>query len=148
VLVHGARVLYESAIITEYVDDLPSSQNKLMFEDPGLRAEVRIWTYWCNTRLKPDLDKFKYGESRFSASDCEGAEERLIQYLNKLEMSLSKSSWLVGEKFSLAEVNVFPFIRQLSRIQPAPEFLNQFPRLNSWREMISKRASVELSLKL
>ncbi|NBT58115.1 glutathione S-transferase family protein, partial [bacterium] len=73
VLTHGTRVLYESAIITEYVDDLPSSQPRLMPMDPGERAEVRLWTYWCNHPFKLDLDKFKYGVSRFSEAECLGA---------------------------------------------------------------------------
>lgn len=146
VLVHGTRVIYESAIITEYVDELPSSKAKLMPSDPGLRAEVRLWTYWCNTQFKLELDRFKYGTSRFSKNECEGVEERLVNLLKKLEAALKKSNWLVGEQLSLAEINLFPFLRQLSRIEPTPSFLKEFSNINRWRDEISKRESVTLAL--
>jgi glutathione S-transferase len=146
VLIHGERVIYESAIIAEYVDDLPSHQKKLMPEEAGLRAEVRLWTYWCNTQFKIDLDKFKYGKSRFAEEACVGAEENLKQHLKKMEEQLSKSRWLVGENFSLGEVNLFPFVRQLTRIQPTPSFLADFPLVCGWRDLIAERASVKQTL--
>ncbi|MFM8313463.1 MAG: glutathione S-transferase family protein, partial [Deltaproteobacteria bacterium] len=43
-LVHGARVIYESAIITEYINDLIPETNPLMPKTPGERSEVRLWT--------------------------------------------------------------------------------------------------------
>lgn len=148
VLTHGDRVIYESAIITEYVDDLPSQEPRLMPELAGEKAEVRLWTYWCNTQFKLDLDKFKYGTARFSEADCVGAKERLMVHLHKLEDKLSKSKWLVGDSFSLAEVHIFPFVRQLSRIQPSPEFLAEFKSVVRWRDEIAIRPSVIAALTL
>jgi len=148
VLIHGDKVIYESAIITEYVDDLPSTRPRLMPEAAGEKADVRLWTYWCNHQFKLDLDKFKYGTSRFSEAECVGSKERLIVHLEKLETRLSQSQWLVGNSFSLAEVHVFPFVRQLSRIQPTPEFLAQFKAVSQWRDEISQRPSVIATLTL
>ena len=51
VLVDGDTVIYESAIINEYLDekypDIP-----LMPADPSQRARIRIWIDYCNTRLQ------------------------------------------------------------------------------------------------
>ncbi len=141
-LVHGNRVIYESAIITEYIEDLLPNKNSLMPNDAGLRSEVRLWTYWCNQQFKPALDPFKYGTSRFPENECQGSREKVIKCLIKIEEQLQKQTWLVGSSFSLADINVFPFIRQLIRIQPAPEFLNSFPRLMNWIQTISNRPSV------
>ena len=51
VLVDGDAVIYESAIINEYLDekypDIP-----LMPADPCQRARIRIWIDYCNTRLQ------------------------------------------------------------------------------------------------
>ncbi|NBX69880.1 MAG: glutathione S-transferase family protein [Proteobacteria bacterium] len=130
-LVHGKRIIYESAIITEYIDELMPDKNPLMPKTAGEKSEVRLWTYWCNHQFKPDLDRFKYGTSRFKEEECLGAEE-----------TLRISDWLVGEFFSLADINVFPFVRQISRIQPVPAFLNQFPRTVNWMDRIGSRPSV------
>lgn len=148
VLIDGTRVIYESAIITEYVDDLPSAAPKLMPADAGEKAEVRLWTYWCNHQFKQDLDRFKYGTFRFPEAECVGAQDRVIAHLGKLEEKLSKSKWLVGNTFSLAEVHVFPFVRQLSRIQPTPPFLAHFKSITQWRDEISERPSVQAALTL
>ena len=146
VLVHGQRVIYESAIITEYVDELLPNNHPIMPKEPGERSEVRLWTYWCNSQFKPDLDRFKYGTSRFSAEDCFGAEEKVKLHLNKLEEHLKIKPWLVGTQFSLADINVFPFVRQLSRIRPEPIFLNSFQSVMKWLNSISERPSVVKAL--
>jgi len=141
-LVHGERVIYESAIITEYVDDLLPDQNPLMPKHAGEKSEVRLWTYWCNQQFKPDLDRFKYGTSRFKEEECVGSEERVKTHLLKIEKRLEHRPWLVGEKFSLADINVFPFVRQLSRIQPTPSFLEGYPRTMGWLKALNERPAV------
>ncbi|NBW98620.1 glutathione S-transferase family protein [bacterium] len=146
-LVHGENVIYESAIITEYVDDLPSIEKKLMPASPAERAQVRLWTYWCNQVFKPDLDRFKYGTARFPEGECQGIEMKMIQHLQKLEAVLVRQGHLVGSEFSLADVHVFPFVRQLSRIQPEPAFVKKHPALCKWRDSIQKRPSVWETLK-
>lgn len=146
-LVHGEEVIYESAIITEYVDELPSTEKKLMPNSPAERAQVRLWTYWCNQVFKPALDRFKYGTARFPEEECQGIEAKLIQHLQKLEASLVRQGHLVGSTFTLAEVHVFPFVRQLSRIQPEPAFLKNCPALCAWRDSIQQRSSVVETLK-
>lgn len=146
-LVHGENVIYESAIITEYVDDLPSIEKKLMPASPAERAQVRLWTYWCNQVFKPDLDRFKYGTARFLEVECQGTEQKMIQHLQKLEAVLVSQGHLVGSAFSLADVHVFPFVRQLSRIRPEPNFLKNYPALCGWRDAIQQRPSVGETLK-
>ena len=141
-LVHGKRIIYESAIITEYIDELMPDKNPLMPKTAGEKSEVRLWTYWCNHQFKPDLDRFKYGTSRFKEEECLGAEEKVKKHFCKIEETLRISDWLVGEFFSLADINVFPFVRQISRIQPVPAFLNQFPRTVNWMDRIGSRPSV------
>lgn len=141
-LVHGQRVIYESAIITEYIDDLAPERSSLMPKGAGERSEVRLWTYWCNHQFKPNLDRFKYGVSRFKEEECVGAEGRVKNHLTKIEERLKIDPWLVGTEFSLADINVFPFVRQLTRIQPTPQFLESFPRTMAWVKTMSERTSV------
>lgn len=140
VLVHGERVLYESAIINEYIEDaFPASPR--MPTEAGERSEVRLWTYWCNQFFKPDLDRFKYGTSRYTPEQCEGAETRLIEHLGKLEKRLSFCKWLVGDAFTLGDINVFPFCRQLARIKPEPKVFKDFPSVQKWMRSIESRPS-------
>ncbi|MFM8313464.1 MAG: glutathione S-transferase family protein [Deltaproteobacteria bacterium] len=93
------------------------------------------------------MDRFKYGTHRFKEKECVGAEERLKNHLAKLESPLEQSPWLVGNSFSLADINVFPFVRQLFRIQPSPKLLETFPSLKEWQDRISNRPSVVHTLR-
>ncbi|HEV8344556.1 MAG TPA: glutathione S-transferase N-terminal domain-containing protein, partial [Candidatus Binatia bacterium] len=51
VLVDGDVVVYESAIIDEYLDER-YPEPSLMPKNLGLRARARIWIDFCNTRLQ------------------------------------------------------------------------------------------------
>ena len=146
-LVHGKRVIYESAIIVEYVNDLNPNTHPLMPETAGAKSEARLWTYWCNHQFKVDLDRFKYGTHRFGAQECVGADVRVKNHLTKIETHLKSSDWLVENEFSIADINVFPFVRQLSKIQPVPSFLDEFPKTLKWLSNLSERPSVVMALR-
>ncbi len=141
VMVHGTRVIYESAIITEYLDDFFPTPIRLMPSQAGERAEVRLLTYWCDHQFKPAIDRLKYGTSRFSDAECLGAPEKVTVLLKELERTLSQTDFLVGGSFSLADIHLFPFCRQLLKITPTPEFLTLFPRVLAWAERLSQRPS-------
>lgn len=144
-LVHDDLVLYESAIIVEYLEEaFPTPA--LMPATPKARAEVRRWTYWCNQLFKRDVDRVKYGTSRFSEAECEGAAERLQGHLAFLDKALAASGWLVGDKFSLADCNVFPFYRQFLGVKPMPIDLAPYARLKAWGEKVSGRESFKKTL--
>lgn len=145
VLVHGDWVLYESAIITEYIEE-KFPDVRLMPSDPKERAEVRLWTYWCNHIFKPALDRFKYGTSRFSESECVGIESKLLTHLGKTEERLKKHTWLVGKEYSLADIHVFPFFRQLTKVNPTPAFLSQFPATLHWVQRVSERPAFKKTM--
>jgi len=145
VLIYGKQVLYESSIITQFLDEL-QPEPALMPTTPAARAELRLFTFWCDQQFKPDVDRYKYGTSRFPAEQCEGAEQRVIGHLKRLEETLKQDTWLVGKTYSLADIHVFPFFRQLARITPAPEFLGAFPATTHWLETITARPAFEKTI--
>lgn len=141
-LLHGGVPLYESAVITEYLDEA--------FPPPRLRpatalglARMRLWTFWCDDIFKPDLDAYKY---RLAAlTDAQGAAllARLRGHLEKLEEALTATAYLQGETFGLADIHVFPFYRQLTRA--GPDFAPHVgpAKTNAWLEKILARPSFE-----
>ena len=140
VLVHGDKVIYESAIITEYLDD-QFPQVSLMPTSAAERCDVRLWTYWCNHTFKVHVDQYKYGTNRFSESECVGCEERLTNNLKKLETRLSQVKWLVGENLSLADIHTFPFVRQLWRVTESLKGIEDFPATKAWLDKLLQRPS-------
>jgi glutathione S-transferase len=146
-LVHGENILYESSIITEYLEDAFPETTRLMPSEAGGRAQVRLWTYWCNQLFKPQVDRVKYGESRFPKAECEAAPAKLIRHLEKLETQLGSSPWLVGDTFSLADIHLFPFARQLAGVTPALPFRSNYPALQRWVDTVAARPSFEKTMR-
>ncbi len=144
VLVYANQVLYESAIITEFLEEA-FPEPALLPADPGLRAQARLWTYWCNQIFKRDVDRLKYGESRFTAAEIEGVQGRMQGHLTKLEDRLTGHDWLVGQAFSLADIHIFPFVRQL--LHAKPPGLAPTPRLLAWTERVGSRPAFLETLK-
>jgi len=145
VLVHKGFGIYESAVITEYLEE-EFPDPPLMPKDIQERTRIRLWTYWSNHIAKPDIQKFKFEGEKLSPSALKEVESRLIRHYEKIEEQLKKSPWLMGEKFSLADIHVFPFFRQLTSCNPPPSFLNQFPKCKDWLERITSRPSFKKTM--
>lgn len=61
--------------------------------------------------FKPCLDKYKYA-SRFPEMSENEYRKKCEFFLNELEARLSQSRYLCGGKITLADLAIFPFIRQ------------------------------------
>lgn len=144
-LVDEGTVVYESAIITEYLNDKYPSPD-LMPTDAVQRMHVREWTYWCNHIFKPQIDRFKYGSVRLTQDEVNDASRQLDLYVERIDTSLEASGWLVGDCFSLADVHVFPFFRQLLKVNPPHPNIHRYARAHEWYEKISSRSSYERAM--
>jgi glutathione S-transferase len=140
VLIHDGRVIAESAIITEYLEEI-FPQARLMPLEPAQRAQVRVWTNWCDRKFKPDLDAYKYELPKLPESDQTVLLDRVHSQLSRLELILNGSNYLVGDTFSLADIHLFPFYRQLVRAHPKRSDFTGFPHLNGWLESVQNRPS-------
>ncbi|MEO5968832.1 MAG: glutathione S-transferase family protein [Bdellovibrionia bacterium] len=146
VLLHDQQVIYESSIITEYLDEVfPSPM--LMPKSPKERAQVRLWTYWCNELFKPDLDEFKYEWKSLNEEKQLALKGRLLGHLEKLESGLTDKEFIMGSDLTLADIHLFPFYRQLKRVQSSDLETAPFVRLNTWLEKILARPSFERAMK-
>jgi glutathione S-transferase len=145
-LVHGEQAIYESSVITEYLDEVFPTP-ALMPASAGARAEVRLWTYWCNTVLKPDVDLLKYEWRRIQQSEQDVLKLRIAAHLEKIDQALDASLFLMGPKLTLADIHIFPFYRQLQKSQPFFHEAFKPRHLNAWLERITSRPSFERVMK-
>ncbi|MBC7691084.1 MAG: glutathione S-transferase N-terminal domain-containing protein [Methylotenera sp.] len=141
-LIHNGLVIYESSIITEYLDE-QFTEPKLMPPTPEVRARVRLWTHWCNEIFKPDLDRFKYEFKDLDEAGKTALVTKMHDHLRKLEKPLRRNRYLIGKEFSLADIHVFPFFRQLTRVQPGLPNIDIHERLHQWLASVMERPSFE-----
>ncbi len=107
VLVDGEAVIYESAIIDEYLEE-KFPQDRLMPADLVLRAKARIWVDYMSTRLHAAASDITHNR------EPDKARERMKQHLTTLDKEMAGRKYLVGE-YSLADISYIPFYTRRER---------------------------------
>jgi glutathione S-transferase len=78
------------------------------------------------------LDQYKY-PTRFSDVNVEGVlNEALDQHLKPLNARLKQAKFLLGDRLSMADIAIFPFIRQFHMIDETLFGLYQLDALKKW----------------
>ena len=133
VLEDGAGVIYESAIIDEYLEEkFPAVQ--LMPTDLVLRAKARIWIDYFSTRLHAAASDITHER------EPEKAQERMTQYLTTLDREMTGKKYLVGDQYSLADITFIPFYTRRKRYHVVID--DNYPNLKRWSEALIARPQV------
>jgi glutathione S-transferase len=85
---------------------------------------------------KKRLDMYKYHE-RFPEGSYDEFQNAVGEILKTYESILSKSSYLCGDKITLADMALFPFIRQGAHVDLV-WFNAQFPILSKWLKIFKE----------
>ena len=141
-LIHNGTPLYESSIITEYLDE-EFPRPPLRPVAPLKRAQLRLMTYECDEFFKPDIDLFKYEYETLSEIEQNSLLARLRGHLGKMAEPLKLQSYLMGSELTLADIHVFPFFRQLQKTRADFSKFFHFPELDTWLQRITQRPSFE-----
>ena len=136
VIVEGDVVVYESAIINEYLDER-YPQVPLMPKDLGLRSRARIWIDFCNTRLQAAGGDVAHG------NDPEKAKEKVRQHLATLDREMANREYIVGE-YSLADITFIPFFTRQQRYGVSID--DSLPHVKRWIERLLDRPAVHSTL--
>ena len=91
------------------------------------------------------LDKYKY-HVRFKDGSYEEYQYAVGEILKAYESILSKSSYLCGDKVTLADMALFPFIRQGAHVD-LDWFNAQFPKLSLWLKIFKESELFETIMK-
>ena len=148
VLVEDGKVLFESCIINEYLDE-KYPEPPLMPKDHWARGRARILVdyainylhepYWA---LRGEIMMKKNAAERDQKVISDRRSE-LLQKLQYLESELGDKSYMLGE-FSLVDIDIFPRFPRMESfgVIPSPSL----PRLNAWYERMKQRPSVRAIL--
>jgi len=136
VLVDGDGVIYESAVINEYLEE-KFPQPRLLPANHLQRAKVRIWIDFLNTRVHPVASDIAHNR------EPEKAKEQMRQHLQTLENEMAGKDYLVGD-FSLADITFIPFYTRRQRYGVVID--GDFPNLKRWGEALIARPQVAPTL--
>ncbi len=88
-----------------------------------------------DNQFKPRLDFYKYSV-RYPEKTETNYRRECYFYLIQLEAYLLKNDYLSGSKMSLADLAIYPFIRQFAAVDRDWFMLSQFIHLRAWCEKI------------
>jgi glutathione S-transferase len=81
--------------------------------------------------FKQSLDRYKYA-IRFPEHAVEDYRQQGELFLAKLELQLQQTSFLLSNKISLADIAIFPFIRQFAAVDNSWFESSDYIKLKSW----------------
>jgi glutathione S-transferase len=130
VLRHGEFTLCESKAIATYLDRTFGGA-ELIPSDARLAAQVEQWISLVNTTMDPMLIRtylFAYiapkgADGKPDRGAIEAMMPRVREHLALLERSVAASGHLVGDRFTLADINLLPILFYISRL---PETADAF----------------------
>ena len=68
-------------------------------------------------------------------------------YLRKMEDSLARGPWLVGDQFTMADIAMVPYVNRLAAMSMHPMWENgRLPRVTDWFDRVRERPSFQPAL--
>lgn len=97
-------------------------------------GEMDMWSLWAATEVEPHAINVLYHRVGNPSGPKDGkiadaAVEALKGPFAVLDRALAKSGWLVGGRFTVADINAAEIVRYA---QPAPELFDAAPRVKAW----------------
>ncbi|WP_439859737.1 glutathione S-transferase family protein [Pseudomonas sp. MBLB4136] len=132
-------VLFESAVIAEYLDEIYAP--RLHPADAFERARHRAWIEFASAVLN-DIARF------YNAADADQLDARhqaLRRRFEQLEDRLQAGPWFAGERFSLVDAAFAPVFRYWQVFERIADF-DTFAGLNKverWRQALARQPSVQ-----
>ncbi len=126
------EVLFESAVINEYLDEITGGE--LQPSEPLARAKNRAWIEFASNMLgNLYMMKMSKDEDRFNKY-----RDLLVSQFHRVEKHLGDGPWFNGDEFSLADTAFAPLFRQNSVADNKLSVLDpeSMPRVAAWAQRL------------
>lgn len=135
----GDAVIFESAVILEYLEDTIAP--KLHPADPLRRAEHRAWIEFGSAILNDIWGFYTAPDEQAFNAKRQVLSERFAWVENKLRAE----PWFDGERFSLVDAVFGPIFRYFDVFDEIADFgiLADKPKIARWRANLAQRPSVQ-----
>ncbi|MCK4842589.1 MAG: glutathione S-transferase [Methylococcales bacterium] len=127
-------VLNDGQVIEQSLDIMTWTLSKL---DPdnwlknGKTDDIYQLIAWNDNEFKYFLDRYKYAD-RYPEHTRHYYREKAEQFLNDLEQRLALHPFLCSDHCSLADIAIFPFIRQFAHVDKDWFRSSDYQNLNQW----------------
>ena len=132
------EVLFESAVICEYLDEI--TPNSLHPSDPLIKAKHRSWIEYGSSILGAIAGLYSApGEKTFELK-----RQELIDKFQWIEPQLSDNTYFASNDFSLVDATFAPIFRYFDVFDAIADFgvFTDTPKVTKWRHALQARPSV------
>jgi len=129
-VVNDLEVMDESLDIMVWALQQNDPQGWLLKDDRLIVESKRLVTA-NDSEFKPWLDRYKYAD-RFPEYPMEYYRGQAEVFLLRLEAMLAHSPFLLGERPTLPDMAIFPFIRQFANVDKQWFDNSPYPFLQTW----------------
>jgi glutathione S-transferase len=150
VMRHGEVELCESRAICWYIDNVFEGP-KLVPADSVRAAQVEQWVSIVNTDIDPVWLR-QYLRAHVFPKTADGSPERAVidaalprmeQQFALMDRAVAKTGHLVGDSFTLADMNFIPILYYMGTRPEASALIARTPALAQYRERHLARKSVQ-----
>jgi glutathione S-transferase len=144
VLRHNGVVVFESAVINEYLEDM-FPEPPMLPRDPARRAQARIWIDFANVRFTPLVYKLMLAQDAVAQADLAA---RLTDALLAMEhqglSTLSDGPYWMGNDVGLVDLTFLPHMQRLGVLTHYRDFHipDECVLLKAWLQLMGQRPSV------
>lgn len=97
--------------------------------------------------LPDQRKKWTTARSGFSEADLANATDKISYAVDKVEQQLSRTPWLAGNDYSLADINFYSMCGMMvERMFPELQIGQRCPHLVRWREKVTARPAIARAL--
>jgi len=125
------KVIDESRDIMQWALSQNDSNDWLRKNQSHLQKQISSLIDENDNEFKAILDKYKYADRHPEYSEAEYREQG-SHFLNQLELLLNLHNNLIDEEISLADIAIFPFIRQFASVDKIWFEQSPYPKLRAW----------------
>jgi glutathione S-transferase len=90
-----------------------------------------------DNKFKPLLDKYKYADRHTELSQIEH-RQNAKPFINSLDERLKQHLYLVDDQIRLADIAIFPFIRQFAGVDPSWFRQSDYGRVKRWLDALTE----------
>ena len=137
-LIDGDIIIWQSNSILRYL--AAKSASPLFPTDLAKRSQVERWMDYCLAELNPAyLGGFRDAKKP-EAERAKDTAPNLSAELKVIEGQLSKTPWIAGAEFSLADIALGPIVK---RCIAFPLGLPEFPKTAAWVAALQARPAFQ-----
>ena len=138
VLIIGNNIIDECLDIMIWAYNISDKSDHYISLSKSEKNNARELINLNDIDFKLHLDKYKYSSNQKEFNQ-DKLYENCLFFINRIESNLCKYKFLVSNKISIADIAIFPFIRQFANVNLDRFVKDEFKKTISWFEIMKKQ---------